>query len=155
MKSGDLISSTFWLFFSIIVFFESCRLGLGTLRCPQAGFFPFVASMAMGTLSLILLLSNITKEKRKKFERDKNISFNRQTFSKVLYVLGSLVAYSFLFKILGFILDTMILIGFLLRAVEPQKWFVVVIVSLTVSLIGYFLFGVVLNLQLPKGFLGF
>lgn len=154
MERGDRISSVFWLVFSLVVAIESYRLDLGTLHSPQAGFLPFVGGIALGTLSLILLISTL-RPKPKISEKGEDITFNRQTFPKVLYVAISLFVYGILLTPLGFVLDTIILIGILLIVVEPQKWYVVIIGAISAPFISYLIFDVLLKVQLPKGFLSF
>lgn len=154
MKKVDLISSTFWLVFSLVVVRESYLLGIGTLRSPQAGFLPFVASIALGTLSLIHLIFTL-RLKTKTSENTEDLVFNRLTWPKVLYVAISLFIYAILLNTLGFILNTMLLIGFLLIIVERQRWYVVITGTILPPLIGYLIFDVCLKVQMPKGFLGF
>ena len=154
MVKNDLISGVFWLIFSIFVIEESCRLGLGTLQDPQPGFVTFIASMVLGALSIILLVS--TKWQRSKvIEKAEMVTFSRERLPKVLFVIVSLFVYAILLPTLGFIFCTMIIIGFLLRVIEPQKWSVVICASLFVPLICYIIFNILLKAQLPEGFLAF
>jgi putative tricarboxylic transport membrane protein len=154
MERGNRISSIFCLLFSLIMVREAYRLELGSLLSPQAGFLPFFASILLGILSLMLLLS-VTRRKLKISEKNENITFNVKTLPQLISVIASLFLYTIFLNILGFILATMILIGFLLRAVEPQKWYVVMAGGISIPLIAYLIFDVLLKVQLPKGFLGF
>lgn len=154
MQRGDRISGAFWLIFSLVIIIESYKLGLGTLDAPQAGFLPFAASLILGALSFILLINTIGP-KSKISEKGEDLKFNRQKLPKILYVVISLFAYVVLLNTLGFILDTMILIGFLLAVVEPQRWYVVITGAISTSLIFYVIFDVFLKVQMPKGFLSF
>jgi len=54
MKTLDRTSSLFWLLVSILVFAESIRIGLGTVKNPGMGFMTFGASGILGVLSLVL-----------------------------------------------------------------------------------------------------
>jgi len=54
---ADRISGFFWFIFSVIIAAQSYYLEVGNLHSPKAGFLPFLASSALGILSLILLLS--------------------------------------------------------------------------------------------------
>jgi hypothetical protein len=69
-------------------------------------------------------------------------------------VVAALVAYVFLLKHLGFLLSTMLFIGFLLRAIAPQRWPVVIGMAILTALVCYGIFEWWLKAQLPKGFLG-
>ncbi len=154
MVRGDLIGSLFYFILSLVAVIESYRLGLGTMSSPQAGFLPFVVSITLGVLSLILLITTI-KQKTNPSDQSEFVAFNRRTTVKVTYIVASLFFYALFLHTLGFILVTIILIGFLLGTTGPQKWYTVSIESIAISLIAYVLFDVFLGVQLPKGFLGF
>ena len=55
-KKSDLISSIFWLIFSVFICIESYLLGLGTLHKPGPGFFFFWISVALGLMSTVNLI---------------------------------------------------------------------------------------------------
>ncbi len=154
MKKSDRTISLICFAFSLVVAIESYRLGLGGIFSPKAGFFPFVISTIFGILSLTLFILAL-KSKYKIPGKGKDIIFNRQMLPKVLSVAASMFIYAILLNTFGFILTTMIFIGFLLIIKEPQKWYVVITGAISVPLIGYLIFDVFLKVQLPKGFLGF
>jgi len=151
---ADRISGTIWLLFSLVVIEESYRLGLGALRAPEAGFLPFVAGMTLGILSFLLLLST-GGLKQRRTGKVEGLSFNRQRLPKVFYIMTSLFVYALLLPTLGFILCTGIFIGFLLIAIERQRWPVVISTAILVPFISYLLFDVWLKMNLPKGFLSY
>jgi hypothetical protein len=74
---------------------------------------------------------------------------------KPLLVMAALIAYVLLMKPLGFLLCTMLFIGFLLRAVEPQRWPVVVAGAVGAALGAFAVFNLWLKTQLPQGPWGF
>jgi putative tricarboxylic transport membrane protein len=154
MTSADRISSVILLVFALVVSVESYRLDPGTIHSPQAGFLPFIASIALAVLSFIHLISTLLS-KAGVTEKGEALSFNRETFPKVLYVGLSIFTYAILLNPLGFVLTTTLFIGFLLVTIEPQRWYTVVIGALSASLASYLLFDVLLRVQLPKGPLGF
>ncbi len=151
---GDRISGFFGLIFSLVVVIESSRLGVGNLHAPQAGFFPFVAGIALGALSVTLLVSTTPRQQNLTAKRE-GLSFDTLKISRVFFVAMALFLYPLLLNTLGFILITAVLIGFLLRAVEPQKWYIVITGALSAPLVAYLLFHVFLKVTLPQGFLGF
>jgi hypothetical protein len=67
----------------------------------------------------------------------------------------ALIVYALLLEWLGFILTTLLLVGFLLRTIYPQKWSVVISASVLTSLMTYVVFRVWLQTQLPAGILSF
>jgi putative tricarboxylic transport membrane protein len=154
MVKGDKISGVFWLFFSTLTAIESYRLGVGNLHSPQAGFLPFVASIILGILSFFLLLSTKSKKAQPNEELE-DITFHRHLIPKVLCIITSLFLYAIFLNTLGFVLISVILMAFMLRAIEPQKWYVVTIGAILIPVFAYLLFDVFLKVQLPKGFFGF
>jgi hypothetical protein len=65
--------------------------------------------------------------------------------------LGALLALLLLMKPLGFTLATVLFVGFLLRAIVPQRWPVVILVTLLTAAISFLVFEVWLQAQLPRG----
>ena len=62
MKTLDLTSGLFWLFFSSLAFVGSLRMGIGTVESPGMGFMPAAASALLGILSLVLLVKTIMRK---------------------------------------------------------------------------------------------
>lgn len=79
----------------------------------------------------------------------------QQNWRTVMIVMGALVLYTIFFKRLGFLLDTLWLIAFLLRAVEPAGWKKILSGSIIAALGSYAIFQLWLEAQLPKGIFGF
>ncbi len=154
MGRGDQISGFFWLIFSLFIIEESYRLGLGKLHSPGTGFLPIAAATTLAILSLLLLLSTISR-RRIKVEKEEYLAFDKKRLPKVFYVLMPLFIYPIFLDTLGFILCTMIFLGFLLRAIEPQKWLTVIALAISIPLISFLIFDIWLKAQLPRGVLGF
>ena len=74
-------------------------------------------------------------------------------WKKIIAVLISLVLYAHFFTTLGFLLSATILLVFLFKAVEPQRWSVAILGAVSSALIAYLVFYVWLGSQLPRGFL--
>jgi putative tricarboxylic transport membrane protein len=152
VKKSDLVSSSFWLVFSSLGTLESYRLGLGDFRSPGPGFLPFVASLVLGVLSLLVLLQTIYRKEEEE-ELAKTPS-DWGSWEKVIYTLAALLLYVFLLEKLGFLLCTLLLVAFLLLVVERQRSLVVMVTAFFATIFSYILFQVWLNIQLPSGVLG-
>ena len=74
---------------------------------------------------------------------------------KMALVFVALIFYVLLMDPLGFGLTTFLFLAVLLRGIEPQRWSVVFSVSILGVLISYGVFQYWLDMQLPRGFLGF
>jgi hypothetical protein len=56
-------------------------------------------------------------------------------------------------KGLGFIVSTFLLLLFLFKGLEPQKWRVALVLAAATTAVCYVVFGVFLELQFPPGIL--
>ncbi len=150
MRSRDLFSSVFWMLIGIWVCIGGYDLNLGTLHDPGSGFIFFWVGVIMVGLSLIILLRAIRLER--KVGELKSL-WSGVRWKKNIYVLLALLVYAYAFTSLGFILSTVLLLIFLFKAVEPQKWSVAIMGAILSALIGYSVFQLWLGSQLPKGLL--
>ncbi len=144
----DRASSLFWLAFSIAVFIESLRLGIGTLQNPGMGFITLGASGILGILSLALFIkATVCKE----------ISFSEHIFAgrlwkRVASVVIVLVLYAGVMPVAGYLIASFLLMMFLFWIVRGQRWWWVVVSSLSATVATYYVFSVWLNCQFPRGF---
>jgi len=69
--------------------------------------------------------------------------------------LGALFVSILIFEHLGFIISTLLLVGFLLKCIEKKGWVVTILASLLMTLASYYIFKVLLEAELPKGIFGF
>ena len=150
--NNDQVSSALWFCFGLVVIFLSAPYGLGGIHSPGTGFLPFLTGITICLLSAIGFLdATVEKGKGKKWQ-----SFLRgMRWDKPLISLIALVTYALLLDKLGFLIDTALIIGFLLRVIEPQRWRVVIAGALLTSSAMYLVFQVWLQTQLPAGILNY
>ncbi len=146
--NNDQITAAVWLAIGAIITIASYRYGLGMLNSPGTGFMPFLSGIAISLFSCIGLV-NATLKQRKGIRW--NSIIKGFMWKKTLIVLVALFTYTLLLNTLGFFLCTALFIGFLLRAVQPQRWIVVFMGSILTALGAYVIFEVWLQAQLPKG----
>lgn len=151
--NNEQLASGFWLLIGVIVVIASIRLDLGSLAAPDTGFMPFLSGLGMCLFATIGLIHGTLENRRG--VRWKPVIEPHLQWEKALYVLAALLAYVFLFTRLGFVLSTLLFLGFLFRAVKPQKWSVVILGSVLITACAYLIFGVWIKSQLPKGPWGF
>ena len=125
-------------------------LELGTLRDPGSGFMFFWVGIIMMGLSLSLLIRAI-REKSKSGEM--KLIWSEVRWKKIISVIIALFLYAYAFNTLGFIFCTTIILIFLFKAVEPQRWSVAVLGAILSTLSAYLVFQLWLGSQLPKGLL--
>jgi putative tricarboxylic transport membrane protein len=146
----DRGTSLFWFALSVVICIASMRLGIGIPQRPGMGFFPFWASAVLGVLSLILFVHTFTAK-----TRTEGVSlFAGKAWKKVIVVLAGLAAYVVLLPLLGYLVGTFLLMGFVYRLAGFQKWRWVIASAFLTTIATYYVFSVWLGCQFPVGFLG-
>ena len=150
MRTYDRLGSLFWLFLAVYVCIESLRLGIGTPRNPGMGFMTFGASIFLGVLSMAVFL-------RTSFEKGETGSkavSSGALWPRVLWVTLTVLIYSQVMPVLGYLISTFLLMAFLFGIVRKTKWHWVIASSFLTTLGTYYLFSKWLNCQFPDGLFG-
>jgi len=151
VKKRDIISSLFWMAMGIGVCYGGYCLDLGTLHDPGSGFMFFWVGIIMIGLSLGILIRAM---KETAVAGELKILWTDIRWKKVVFILVALLLYAYVFVSLGFILSTVLLLIFLFKAVEPQRWSWAILGAIISTLAAYGVFHLWLRSPLPKGFLG-
>lgn len=120
-------------------------LSLGTPAQPGPGLWPLVLSVALVALGSIQCATAPAS----------GAGESRGISGRVLLTSANLLVYSLVVEQMGFIVTTAAFIGFQLRIVERKGWRIAVGVAFVATAASYFVFGWILNVQLPSGFLFF
>jgi putative tricarboxylic transport membrane protein len=150
MKKRDRYSSLFWAGVGLYIAYEGHQLKLGTLGSPDSGFFIFWTGIVLTGLSLVLFSQTLFSLKEAGGRR---VSWGGPRWTKGAKMMAALLLYALLFKWLGFIVSTFLLLLFLFKGLEPQKWRVALILAGATTAVCYFVFGSLLELQFPAGLL--
>jgi len=148
----DQKSSLIWLSFAFFIGIETIyRLPLGDWHDPGPGFMPLAAGVLLGFLSIL----NLIRSSLEKSVEDRTPWYAGRRWKTLVFILTVLYAYAFLFEVLGFLIGTFLLLLFLFRAVEPQRWAWAIGGSAVISFTTYVVFEWGLRSQLPRGIWGF
>lgn len=147
----DQLSSGLFFLSGCLISYSSLPYKLGSLAAPESGLMPFLAGAAICLLAAIGFVNATFR--RLKGERWEALLRGR-AWKRGLLIVVALLAFVVLLKPLGFLFTTVLFIGFLLRAIVPQKWPLVVVVSVMTATFAYLVFEVWLKAQLPTGPLG-
>lgn len=150
MKKLDRWSSIFWLVLSTGVCIRAYQLGLGDMRNPGPGFLFFGAGVILGGLSLLVLVPAFSGP----VLEDWKMTFGNVNWKKVAAIIAALVGYGLALESIGFLISTVLFIGFLLAFVGAKRWFVVIAVSVVSTAVLYVLFVILLQSGMPRGILG-
>ena len=151
-RNRDRASSLVIMVISLTICLESIPLSLGHLRSPGPGLFPFFAGCILGILSLVVFLTSF----KGNYEIEKKAFWpNPKGALKAIWVLVAFILYAIGMNYLGFLLSTFLFLGFFLKAIEPQRWVMVILVSVFGTAITYVVFKHLLDVPMPEGLLGF
>jgi putative tricarboxylic transport membrane protein len=117
--------------------------GLGSLRRPGPGLWPFVVSVVIAAMSLALLVVGRRLEDSEAFTR-----------SSVLPFIGALtfVGLGMLMPVIGFEIPSLVLCAIWLRFLGGETWRSTIVVSIGTVAAFYFLFLYGLRIPLPHMF---
>ena len=147
MNRDHAICGLFFIL-GVLICLYSLPYKLGSLASPESGLMPFLSGAGMCVLAVIGFAHATLRNRRKE---PRSPLFKGHAWQRSLLTMLALLAFQALMAPLGFALATVLFIGFLLRAIVPQRWPVVVVVSLLTTLLSYMIFEVWLKAQLPKG----
>ncbi len=144
MVRRDAAVAAMALVFGAAAAYESSKLPFGTVHNPGPGFFPWWTSAVIVLLALILLVQTLTSRSRTAREGPGRIA-------KVAALLVALSVYTFLLDPLGYPLCTFLLVLFMLRATDPQRWAVALSMAAITAVGSYIVFAIWLSVPLPRG----
>jgi putative tricarboxylic transport membrane protein len=146
MKKTDRMQSLIWGIFGLYIAFEGVHLKLGTPRAPKPGFLIFWMGIIIMILSAAFFLQSFSAVRE-----EKKIRWKGRQWPKGVMVMLALFLYAAVFHWLGFILSTFLLLLFLFKGLEPQRWGIALLLSAVTITICYLVFSVFLELQFPPG----
>lgn len=154
MKNQDLLSSVVWIVMGILFVVGSLPLGLMSKGgIPGSGFLPFLSGLALVFVSLFVLIPALGQ--KEKAESREEFFPERDSFRKLLFAVFALVAFGPAMEYVGYFFTTFFFMLFVTWVMEPKRWCMFIVLSLIAAVTSYLLFVVFLEVQLPKGLLGF
>jgi hypothetical protein len=150
--NDDQLSGGIWFSIGLTICLASLPYKLGTFSSPESGLMPFLCGLAIVFFSLVGFIHATIRKNRGEVWTN---PLKAVRWEKALLILISLFAYGLLLEPIGFFLCTLLFIAFLLRVIVPQRWLLVTVASLLITVSAYIVFEILLKAQLPKCFLGF
>ena len=152
MINRDQLSGFFWLAISSFVCIEANRVGIGDVHSQGPGFLPFWSGVMLSAFSIIFVVRNTLKKRGK---REIKSLWKAMSWGKIVWVLILLLIYALLLPRLGYLIATFGLMILLFGIVGKTKLWIKVLADIITVLATYIVFYVWLEVQLPKGILGF
>lgn len=152
MRQRDLVSSIIWMALGGLFVIGALQNGLMRKGVPGPGFLPFFSGLALIFISFFVFIPALRQN-----GRDKKSAFfpERDSFRKLVLALAALFAFGIVMELGGYLLTTFLFILFMARLMEPKSWRTTILLALLTAVLSYTLFVVLLEVQLPKGLLGF
>ena len=142
------MAGTVLLILSCLVMIGSVRLKLDDVHNPGPGFMPFFLGLLLGILSILSFFFPDSRKKVAAFWND------WQKGQSTFYMFAGVIGYLFLFKILGFYIDTFLFMVYLLKLSGEKGYKRPLLISLLTLGVTYLLFYKLLFIPFPRGLLG-
>lgn len=141
-----------WILLGAGICIQALRIKLWVSSAPGSGLIPFLAGIIIGGVGLLSFLA----ERKAPQEEGKRKFWECSSYrNRVFFVLLGFFAMAYLLPRLGFLLAAILVTAFLLYVIEPQKIIKIIAIAVVSSFCIYVLFIVLLQVNLPRSFLGF
>jgi hypothetical protein len=147
MKWLNRLSTLFLIGISLLILFSSLELGIGSLRKPGAGFIPFVASILVLPLSLVVLIMGM---KGSPPGQEKRPFVRWQNLTKMISLVVGLSGYVMFLKSLGYVIAAFLLMFLMFFIYNPKKWCTHIVAAVIVAAVSFCVFRT-LGVELPAG----
>jgi putative tricarboxylic transport membrane protein len=150
LKKIDLIPAIIWMGLGIAVTVGAYRLKLGNPGNPGPGLMPFLLGILLSICSLPILIRSFLVIMRNAKQEEEGI-WSGVEFKRLIFVVVSLLVYIILLQKIGFVLTTFLFLLILFKNIDSQKWHWALIASALTVFISFFLFIVLLKVEMPSG----
>jgi hypothetical protein len=145
MRAADLITASVLIFLGSLVLVDAMRLGVGWgMDGPKSGFFPFWLALIMIVCCVIIMAQQALKTARPTF-------VDREKLRPVLTVLWPATLAVVLMQWLGLYVASALYMGFYMRWVGRHPWVAVILLSLGIPIVTFWVFERWFYVPMPKG----
>ncbi|MBI4571803.1 MAG: tripartite tricarboxylate transporter TctB family protein [candidate division NC10 bacterium] len=151
-RTADKVVAVILMAIGLLVAYDGLRLGAGWgLEGPKAGFFPLLMSVLVVGGCLVIIRQAVTGRSSVKGEKPFVLPGGlKPVLTVVLPALGMVI----LTEIIGLYLAAMIYLAAYIRLVGGFRWRTVLLVSIPIPLIFYWLFDKMFLIPMPMGMFG-
>ncbi len=148
MKGLRQGSCLFLMGIGVFVGIMSLRMGIGHLELMGAGFMPFLASIVLFSLALVVFVAEIKGSSR---DEEKNAPMEWSDLRRPVLLLVGLIVYALILMTFGYLVTTFLLVFFMFFMTDTRKWRKDVAIAAVIVILSYLIFDKWLRLQLPPG----
>jgi hypothetical protein len=149
----EFISGFVWVAVGLVFCVGGVHYDVFSSEGPGPGFIAIMAGTVLSSLGLVVLISACRSVKNRRGETERFFP-ETNSFRKVFLAILGLCLYALAFEYLGFLFTNFLILVFLLRFIEPNKWKTVWITALLTSVSFHLVFRVIMKVPFPKGILG-
>ena len=153
MKRGDRIFALISLGLSFWLIIESFKFDYMTTYTPGPGFHPFWLGVCLGLLSLFLIFDTFRRKDRKG-DQKKRLP-GKKSLLRVALILLFTAGFALSMTTLGFVLTVTVFVFGILFLLERYTLFKSILYGVIMSGAVFLIFRYWLDVDLPKGWLGF
>jgi putative tricarboxylic transport membrane protein len=143
----DRISGIVFMLIGAAVLVASLNYPVGTLQKPGGGFFPLLAAALLVGLSAVFTVQCFAR--RLPGGAAEETGPGSKALRRIAFGVAALVAYRYLIPVVGFAPSTALFIFALSRFLENASWARSLIFAVLAAAASYYLFQVVLKIQMP------
>lgn len=148
MKKYDRMAAAFLTLVGIAVAMHAwLNLHLGSLKLPNSGFMPFIASMVLTISSAIWFIQSAGPDP------DAQPFWAARGWLKPALSVVMMLLYAWSMNKLGYTLSTLIFMLVWQFLIEREKWLKATVIAVTATLVMWLLFSRLLGVPLPTGIL--
>jgi len=131
----------------ILIILTSLTYGLGTLRRPGPGLYPFFIGLSVEVFSMVLLLGELRPQTRSPL-------FNRGDVKTLLFMMAAFFLWILMIPFLGYVIVTLLVTYGFCKIMKLEGLWKPISISAGTALFIYLLFDYWLYIDLPRGILG-
>jgi hypothetical protein len=155
MKIGDIVAGIVLVVGAIFLNFYAGTFPVreGVSPVLSAGFYPRLLAFILGGLSILLVITSVV-QKRNAAKDKQPVWESRESLFLFLLTLGALMLYPFVMTLLGFALTGFAFILLLVSSLSEKgtrRPFVILLVSIGITVLTVLVFQVFLRIPFPPG----
>ena len=131
----------------IVIIITSWTYGLGSLRKPGPGLYPFFIGISVVIFSIVLLISELRPQRRPPL-------FNRGDVQTLLSMIAAFCLWILMIPLLGYVIVTLLITFGFCKVMRLEGMWKPLSISAGTALFIYLLFDYWLYIDLPRGILG-
>jgi hypothetical protein len=131
----------------MVIIITSFAYGLGTLRRPGPGLYPFFIGLSIVVFSMVLLISELRPQTGPAL-------FNRGDIKTLLFMVAAFCLWILMIPLLGYVIVTLLVTYGFCKIMKLEGLWKPLSISAGTALFIYLLFDYWLYIDLPRGILG-